>query len=470
MKPHKFLNFNINTCIILITAALCIAFIRNSFVERKRWRENIKKEVYQELRQEMTTLVKAEVKSEFENYIAQNALTTSDSAIEAHLSEPSKEKNDLIVEAVREAILELAQNEERFARVISNPELDRYIAGRGIDPKLQIGSGMYKNPYSYDELTLAQADTGSDQSSNTQEGRITVQNDEEQVVHGEKQRAESVERVLQQRGSVLLPKGTLQFEPSFVYSNFSSNRINIDGLLLLDVFAIGEISTETVERNIFIETLAFKYGLFNNFQTDLRIPIREEYDRITRTSGTETTNNATGIGDIEFGVSRQIGWEEGWKPDLIAAFNVKPPTGQDPYNREIGLGTGHWAMRGSLIAAKSSDPVVIFGSLNYAYNMARNDIENLGDINPGDSIGYSLGTAIALSYQTAINFSFNHSLTFKTERNDVEVAGSFLNVASFRTGLNWAINERSSVEVGVSLGLTPNAPDVTVEVRFPYTF
>jgi hypothetical protein len=78
--------------------------------------------------------------------------------------------------------------------------------------------------------------------------------------------------------------------------------------------------------------------------------------------------------------------------------------------------------------------------------------------------------AIALSYQTAINFSFDHSVTQKLETAGQKVEGSFLNSANVRIGANWALNEKSSVDFSVAFGVTDDAPDVTAEIRFPFVF
>jgi hypothetical protein len=205
-------------------------------------------------------------------------------------------------------------------------------------------------------------------------------------------------------------------------------------------------------------------------QTEIRVPARWEHDRITDTSGTsESTRSSGGIGDVQVSVSRQIGWEHGMMPDLVASLSVKSNSGKDSYNHSIGLGTGHWAISSALIAAKSSDPAVIFGSLSYTYNVP-DDFPNYGRVVPGQSFGYSLGTAIALSYQTAINFSFDQSITTKMKQGGKTVVGSFINSADFKTGFNWALNERASVDVSLSLGLTADSPDFTTEIRFPYSF
>ena len=94
----------------------------------------------------------------------------------------------------------------------------------------------------------------------------------------------------------------------------------------------------------------------------------------------------------------------------------------------------------------------------------------LGNVDPGHSIGYGFGTAIALSYQTAINFQFERSITSKLERDHFPVNGSYLNSASLKTGFTSTLSERFDIDIGITTGLTTDARDYVAEVRFPYTF
>ena len=135
----------------------------------------------------------------------------------------------------------------------------------------------------------------------------------------------------------------------------------------------------------------------------------------------------------------------------------------------IGLGTGHWGVRAALIAAKSSDPVVVFGNLSYTWNMERR-FSDFGTVDPGDTVGYAVGAALALSYQTAINFQYEQNITSKLKKDGIFVNGSFLNDANLKMGLTWVVSEKFSVNVSAGMGLTTDSPDYVVQVGFPYTF
>lgn len=281
----------------------------------------------------------------------------------------------------------------------------------------------------------------------------------------------AVERTFQGRGTMLFPKGTLQYEPSLTYAAFSSNRLNINGFTILQVLTIGTVNNEKIKRDVLINTHTVRYGLADNLQGEMRIPFRAEYDRITASDNSyNNSRSSSGLGDVEFGLSRQVAWEHGMVPDMLWAVNLKTPTGRPPYNNDIATGTGHWGLRNSLIAVHSSDPAVLFGNLSYTYNFERTGINDYGDVKPGDSIGWGVGTAIALSYQTAITFGFDQSITFKMERNGEEVVDSFVNSANFKTGLNYALDEKHSIDFSLGIGLTNDSPDFTVDLRFPILF
>ncbi len=485
----NFLSPKISLILLLSVLAGIVLFktIRYSSLQaratlKEQLKEEIRKELSQEFAQEIPQLVKKEVDAYWaEQKVAALMGANQPAEISAHptaptiplhqttetpqitrVNSPSEENPS---ETKDEAIERIVRNIIRQEmRELTEKELSEMVAAN-FEEQIQI-AGITKTPHH--EYQLAQAVNEKNENSTKTNDNKATQGEMGEVRAGEK-KAESLERALIQRGGILLPKGKLQVEPSITYAHFSSNRITIQGFNILPVLVIGSISTETVKRDVFINTWAFKYGLFKNFQTEVKVPMRWEHDRVTDTFGSESTREYGGLGDIEFGMSRQIGWEHGFIPDLLANISVKTNSGEAPYNRDIGLGTGHWAVRYGLTAVKSSDPAVVFGGLNYTWNIKRN-INDFGEVDPGDTIGYTLGTAIALSYQTAINFSFDHSVTTKLMKDKRNVPGSFINAANLKTGFTWAINERSSVDFGVAVGITNDAPDMTIDIRFPYTF
>ncbi|MFA5038819.1 MAG: transporter [Candidatus Omnitrophota bacterium] len=367
-------------------------------------------------------------------------------------------KSDPMIVLAEKTIPDHREELDQAAREVFS-ELKEYVAGEGIETRFAAASGVRTPPQGDSSGASAGVfEESSDPSLDSATGG-----------KGEAKKERAIEETLMEKGGMLLPKGRFQIEPSLALAHFSSNRINIEGFSILPVLVIGEISTESVKRDVIIQTTSLKYGLLRNLQAEFRLPFRYEYDRITGNTGTESHRYSYGLGDIEFGLSRQIGWEHGWIPDTVFSLLVKTNSGRSPYGTDIGLGTGHWGIRPALVMVKSSDPAVVFGSVYYTWNTP-SDIQDFGKVDPGDTIGYSLGVAIGLSYQTAVNFQFGQNVTFKMRKDGSTVKGSFLNSADFKCGFTWSFNERAAMDLGVSIGLTSDAPDYVFEIRFPYNF
>ncbi len=363
--------------------------------------------------------------------------------------------------ATREMVKQIIKEElSREIRYIVEEEVSKHLAKSGgeILPESQMEIIVGGSSAAGNDMKLAPVESPMEELNAV---------DLETAAGKELERA--LEQSLVERGGMLLPKGKLQIEPSFSAAHFSSNRINIQGFSILPVLVIGEISTESVKRDILISALAMRYGLWTNLQSDISIPYRYEHDRVNDNMGTERTRAEGGLGDIAGSISRQFAWEKGWMPDILGSVSVKSDTGSSPYGREIGLGTGHWAVKGALMAAKTSDPSVVFGNINYTWNIER-PISDYGIMDPGDTIGYALGAAIALSYQTAINFQYEQSITSKMEKDGLEINGSFLNAANFKSGFTWSISEKVSVDFSANVGLTTDSPDYSITLKVPYTF
>jgi hypothetical protein len=281
---------------------------------------------------------------------------------------------------------------------------------------------------------------------------------------------EPIQKALIQRGGLLLKKGKLQVEPSFTYAHVSANNITIDGYTILPVLVIGTIQKLETKRDILISTLAARYGLKDDLQLDFKVPFRYQFNRESSGSTSETTEKGGGLGDIQGGLFYQFAYEKGAMPDMICGVTVKSRTGREPYGRNIGTGTGHWAIKGSVVAVKSSDPAILFAKIGYGYNIQRKNIPNYGTIRPGDTYEYGMGVAFALNYQLAISLQLEQSIGTKMRLNHNPVPGSFTNVVNFKYGATWAINKNFSCEVSATNGLTTDAPSFVLDISFPYTF
>jgi len=294
----------------------------------------------------------------------------------------------------------------------------------------------------------------------------------------------SLELSLIERGGLLLRPGQLEIVPAFDYSFFDTRRISVSGFSILPTLIIGVLETEKIQRNVLDPSLTVRLGVFDDFQVEVRAPYRYIHDRRS-TETTETTDSNFGLGDVEGAIFYQPFRERGVVPDVIIGIRGKSITGEDPFGGEaddLPLGTGFYSVTGSITAVKSSDPAVVFASLLYTHNFDRtvrllrtHQFET--HIEPGDSIGYNVGIALALSIDLSINFRLEQRFVFATETDSLqagvingEVPGSTLNVATAFAGVTWALARNVSMDFSVGVGLTEDSPDVTVHIAFPIRF
>lgn len=306
-----------------------------------------------------------------------------------------------------------------------------------------------------------------------------------------------VAAVFQERG-LLTPKGGWVVEPSLQYVHSSSTTVAIDGFTILPAIAIGLIDLTEVQRDTLTAALSFRYGLSNRMEVGIRIPYvwRDESLRrrevLVGTSGDQVTgSDGQGLGDIELAVHYQFNRAVTGRPFFIGNLRVKAPTGTSPFDVDRELieddegrpiteifieqptGSGFWAIQPSLTMTYPTDPAVIYGNISYLWNIERDVGDGIGKINPGDALGISVGTGIALNNQTSISLGYDHSMVFKTKyENAPPLDPSFdrIQVGSFLWGLSHRFSPRTSMNLSVGIGATSAAPDTQVTLRIPMRF
>jgi hypothetical protein len=296
------------------------------------------------------------------------------------------------------------------------------------------------------------------------------------------------EEILVQEGGVLIPKGTLVLEPSFSYVHIQNNQLAVKGYSIFNAILFGRFDVEKIRRNILTTTLTARYGIINRLQAELFVPYvyRTEELQIPTSIVTDEGNqsasvNGDGLGDIGGSINYHAIQSRGNIPDVTLNFRFKSRSGKDPFNlatetiagkefpTELPTGTGFDGLSGGFTLVKVSDPVVFYGSLAYAWNMERS-IDNVGDIDPGDSIEYNLGMATALSEKASLSFSFQNAFTQETTIAGNDIADSKLVSASLTLGVNYRVSTRYSLLGVINVGLTDDTPDFQVQLNIPFNF
>ncbi len=290
-----------------------------------------------------------------------------------------------------------------------------------------------------------------------------------------------------EKGGVLPSEWRFVLEPAYQYSHISAKQlVSLSGFTVFHAIHIGTFDLKDIKRDIHIASVTARLG-YKDMELNVKVPWLYRRDTQTSSGSSDEAMNTyvaddSGLGDIEAGFVYRLIKEHGSIPDIMLNLGVKSDTGRDPYGletesvsgewrlKEFPTGTGHWGYSGGLIFVKTSDPVVLFLNLTYFYNAPRDVGKSYGDIDPGDSFEYNLGTVLALNEKFSLNYSLNHRITGKTEQNGAELEGSNLNIISLNIGGTYAISRRFSVDITASIGLSADANDVTLQCRVPIAF
>lgn len=299
-----------------------------------------------------------------------------------------------------------------------------------------------------------------------------------------------------EKGGELLQEGRFTLEPAFQYAHSSSRQlVSISGFTVFDAIHIGKIEVKDIQRDIYIPSVTARLG-FKNKEVSVKIPWLYRRDKETNPAQSGTTAYSAqdgGLGDAEAGFTYKIIEEHGSTPDIILNLGIKSTTGRSPYGlpstmvngvkrlTEFPTGSGHWGYSGGLVFVKTSDPAIFFLNLTYFYNVKKSigtkteDVDGnsqpvpYGDIDPGDSFEYAIGTVIALNEKFSMNVSLNQRFTKDTIQNGMHLQGTNLNAGSLSIGATYAISDRSSIDISTGIGLTKDANDMTLQLRIPYS-
>jgi len=313
----------------------------------------------------------------------------------------------------------------------------------------------------------------------------------------------SVARILELPG-VLTQKGMLVVEPSLAYSNSSSLRVSLVGYSVIPAILIGLIDVRDVRRNTFTAALRGAYGVTNRFEIEGRIPYLYRSDSAVGREylgGDDFTNevfngSGSGIGDMEVTARYQLNEGGLDKPYFVGSLRFKSRTGRDPYEgtftrtlpgfrgeaiqTELPTGTGFYGLQGGLTVLYPSDPVVLFGSINYLYSFPRNNVtlrfedgstENLGRVAPGGIVGFNMGIGLGLNEKMSLSLGYDQNSVEPSKINGVEPADAVrLQLGTMLVGLSYRLTPTQNLNFTLGVGVTRDAPDVTLSLRYPMSF
>lgn len=295
--------------------------------------------------------------------------------------------------------------------------------------------------------------------------------------------------VVPQGAGVLTRAGGFVFTPSLEYTNSSSDRLVFRGIELVPGIQVGLIEASAASRNTLVATGTVRYGVTDTFELEASVPYLLRWDRVEvmqqrEDSTTQVSSlRGRGRGDVEFGMRYQLNRPIGEKPIFVGSLRVKTHTGHSPYamqfdefgvSQDLATGSGLWAIQPGLSFLLPTDPAVIFGGIGYLYQVPKTLNRTIGNVvinrvMPGDAFSANIGFGFALNPRFSYSLAYRHNyLTASRSRIGNTVSKSTpLHAGAFSLGMSYRLTRRRSLDFGVDIGATEDAPDVNFAVRAP---
>lgn len=312
-------------------------------------------------------------------------------------------------------------------------------------------------------------------------------------------RSQSVENVLLEE-HVLFDR-TFSMELDYNYAHFDRSELILRGFLALDAIFLGELSVDEIEGDIITTTLTSRWTATPRLQLDLQVPYlyrvtryRSRGQDLSSLPTSETDTEVSDIGDASVGFSYRLLPETLNRPDIVWNSRVTAPTGEEPYGidiievdasnsnlnvpRTLPTGTGLWSAATGVSLMKTSDPAILFASLNYTHYFSKDfaDIGSTqgllmpGKIQLGDTYQLSLGVAFAMNDRLSYSFSYAQQFFEKAKINNVKQVTTDAMTGTFNLGVTYGLTENLAMVTSLGLGLTSDTSDFTFGVKFPYRF
>jgi hypothetical protein len=196
--------------------------------------------------------------------------------------------------------------------------------------------------------------------------------------------------------------------------------------------------------------------------------------------------NAANIGDIEVTGRYQLNASTARWPVIVANLRAKSDTGTNPYTvardqfgvaQDLATGSGFWAIEPSLSFLFVSDPAVLFGNISYLHSFPKTINRTIGSVlvgrvTPGDSPGITGGFGFSLNPQFSFSLGYRQNYIFgtTTELGPTKQHSTSLQVGSLLFGMSYAFNSKYSLNSQIEMGVTRDAPDITLTIRTPISF
>jgi len=269
----------------------------------------------------------------------------------------------------------------------------------------------------------------------------------------------ALERTLVQEGVLLIPFGQAEIEPAFQYTRRENKFPVVSG---------GFVGEQNIRRNEFEAAATVRVGLPFDSQIEVGVPYNIVDQSVSTTIGgaNQSSNSETGhgLGDVSVGLAKTLLQEgAGWWPDVIARVTYDSDSGNTQDNG-VFLGGGFNEVSGSLSMVKRQDPLAFVGNVSYTKTFENDDIE------PGDELGFSIGTVLAASPETSLSFFFNQTFADDFKVDGDKIGGSDQVSSTLSIGAATSLGRNVLLSIRGDIGLTDEAPDYAIGVSLPIRF
>ena len=262
---------------------------------------------------------------------------------------------------------------------------------------------------------------------------------------------------------------------TFGYSYFDDDRIDVafDSTgTSLTKFLVLQSALTTFSHNFTLD-----YGWRDNINIGFSLPIMTRRDALRDL-------DLTAWGDIE----TRIRWQP-WPVrtgELTRTIfgNFSIPSGRSPYkidfDDELSSGSGYFTLGGGASVSKVIDPVVLFGSASLDWNMKASGLSQLRgggqvleSVEPGMSIAFNAGMIYSLSYEVSLSFQYQQVTNFETTFNfesGEKVTAAETTSSTFVFGTGWRLKPDMILSLGLGIGLTRNAQDISISASIPINY
>ena len=310
--------------------------------------------------------------------------------------------------------------------------------------------------------------------------------------------------VLESQGSVVTRRGQLTGELQFDYARADRSRAVFRGIELVEAVLVGVFDINESRQDVLTASAGLRYGVTNRLELGARLPFVHRSDASIIAPIAGSTNNdaaatidssvkGSSIGDLEVTARYQLIDGHDGTPYIIANLQGVIPTGSDPFAiprdslgraSRAATGAGFYGISPSVTAILPTDPVVLFGTLGYTFNLGK-AVHTvippvvINYVNPGDAISASAGIGISFNQRTTLNLGYAHSWAFgtKTRTSLLEPTADWpgmrsttsrdLQIGRFLFGVTYRVNDRTSVNWSVEVGATEDATDLRTVLRIP---